>query len=496
MTNIPIVNINTKIFLTSLCVILIACNPTPTEESIRRDIKSFMDKENVPSISIAVVKGNKIAWEASFGYSDVEKQIKATPNTMYNLASISKIYTSSCVMSLVEKDLIGLDEPIQGYLNDVQIKAFNTYVSGVTARRILQHTSGLPMYWETLTERDKQFMRPTNETYNRYSILAFEPGERFIYSNLGIGLLHYSIEQILDQAYPDFMEQEVFQPLALYETKVITKELELPNIARQYDASGNLFSDEKPIAPTVYSSTSDMARFAMFHLKKPSSESKPIFSDSLVDVMQNEIEPLSNYGLCWSVDSFMGWKSLEFSGASGVHLKLIPDIDVAVIVLSNRMLAYVNPITDKICEMMIKKDTNRNEHEYFPPPQRKYPANLTNDSLIGLWDGYILSDNDTMSIQMLFEKDKSGKMRQFIDSEWDSWVETMPASKGSFANGLYSAYFPIEIIHQDTKRRSHWTWVNITSQGEKLKGYAIAHAGGGPYFGLPFYIELSRNVGN
>ena len=96
-------------------ILLTKCGLTPTKQSIERDIQRFMRKEHVPSVSIAVATEGKIVWEQSYGFSDRETQIKATPNTLYNLASISKVYTSTAIMALVEQGLIELDAPVDQY---------------------------------------------------------------------------------------------------------------------------------------------------------------------------------------------------------------------------------------------------------------------------------------------------------------------------------------------------------------------------------------------
>ena len=69
------------------------------------------------------------------------------------------------------------------------------------------------MFWENFMGEDKQYIRTQKETLDRFAILAIEPGERFLYSNLGIGLLHYTIEQVARKPYDTYMHDEVFVPL-------------------------------------------------------------------------------------------------------------------------------------------------------------------------------------------------------------------------------------------------------------------------------------------
>src|SRR5438477_10796643 len=85
-----------------------AQQPRTTDQwtSVRDTIRSVMMKANVPSVSVAVARHGKILWEEAFGWADRERMIRATPNTMYSLASISKPFTATALMTLVERGTV------------------------------------------------------------------------------------------------------------------------------------------------------------------------------------------------------------------------------------------------------------------------------------------------------------------------------------------------------------------------------------------------------
>ena len=88
----------------------------------------------MPSVSVAVAQHGEIVWEESFGWANPEKQVKATAHTTYEIASTAKVYTTTAIMVLKER-------------GGITIRSYGLDASGVTLRRIVQHTSGLPMYW-------------------------------------------------------------------------------------------------------------------------------------------------------------------------------------------------------------------------------------------------------------------------------------------------------------------------------------------------------------
>ena len=90
----------------------------------RANIEGYVQEANIPSISVAVAQNGEILWEESFGWANVEKQIKATPHTMYHLGSLGKVYTATGIMILKERGLIDLDKPANQYLGEAKIEAY------------------------------------------------------------------------------------------------------------------------------------------------------------------------------------------------------------------------------------------------------------------------------------------------------------------------------------------------------------------------------------
>ena len=144
--------------------------------AVRAYINKTITEKQLPSVSVAVAKDGKIIWEEAFGWADREKMIPATPGTVYALASLTKPYTSTGVMELVEQRKIDLDRPINEYLGSAPLTAIVGDASGATVRRVLCHTSGLPIHSVNLLGNGDQ-VPPKADTIRRYGTLVNPPGQ-------------------------------------------------------------------------------------------------------------------------------------------------------------------------------------------------------------------------------------------------------------------------------------------------------------------------------
>jgi CubicO group peptidase (beta-lactamase class C family) len=487
-------NILLKLLAVTLLTTFSQCRPQRGNEDrfsdLRSKIPDFLEDENVPSVSVAVAQDGKIIWEESFGWANREKQIKATPNTMYELASIAKVFTATGLMVLKEKGLVDLDAPVETYLGGTKIRAYDRDASGVTLRRLVHHTSGLPMYWGAPSNVGTNHPYSRKEMFDRYAVLAFRPGERELYSNLGNAMVASVIEKVSKQRYATFLKENVFLPLGMTRTMQTDTPETTDECARQYLRSGEPWVYDEG----TYASAHDLLRFGMFHLKNHLPDQKAIISDSTIDLMQTSVDPFSDFRLPWLVWEYEGFRALVFTGASGTIIALIPEANLAVVVLANRLQADTPRICKWICkEMLDDFDESRRIKTHVQTHRTIRPGPLSRNALAGVWKGTIKTSERVLPVEMSFDRTGSPKMRSLdADGKWGGWVETMPSLKGSYSDGVFSAYFPIRIPIAETKSHDHWTWVYVGLNGDTLSGYAVAHAAGGPHFGLPYYIKLER----
>ena len=153
--------------LIGVVVMLAAAAPTRAQDrfdEVRDYVRGEMAAEQIPSVSIAVAQHGRILWEESFGWADKEARIRATPDTIYSVASISKPFTATALMTLVRAGRIDLDRPANDYLGQARLAARAGDARDATVRRLATHTAGLSRYWNFYVEGESATRPPMEET--------------------------------------------------------------------------------------------------------------------------------------------------------------------------------------------------------------------------------------------------------------------------------------------------------------------------------------------
>ena len=469
------------------------------------NIEQYVQEANIPSISVAVAQNGKIIWEESFGLSNVEEKIKATPHTMYHLGSLGKVYTATAIMLLKERGFIDLDKPANEYLGKVKIEAYEGDANDATIRRILNHTSGLPWMWTHLYENEIDRRPSWDEVIGYYGKIVSPPRDRFIYSNLGFGILGNIIERISGKSYDEFMKSEVFSPLGLTRTMVDTGPSSEEDIAQKYTHQGRVpyFDMICKGGGTVFASAHDLVGFGMFHLKNHLVNQKPVLSDISIDQMQSAIEscsPQSSYRIGWHISRRFGYHIVEHGGhvlGAKAELRLIPSKNIAVAVLSNGDEADTSKINDWIFSELLTRYKflsglrnlfsvrGRIGHKTFSPPS----------SLIGTWSGEIVTYEKRHPVQITIEANGNAQMKYVEkDNPDNTGVAPLKGTSPAFNNSIFTASFPIEIPTSFTQRYPHTAYIDTKLRGTILSGYISAQAWEPqmPHFNVPSYIRLEK----
>jgi len=184
-------------------------------------------------LSIAIARGDSIILSKGYGKADLEHDVPATEATLFRIASVTKQYTASAIMKLVEQKKVSLDDDITKYVE------FDTKGKKVTVRHLLNHTSGIKSY----TDIDGFFdnggglkdLTPTQIVdLVREFPFDFEPGEKQQYNNTGYIMLGMIIEKITGKTYAQHMQDEFFTPLKLTHTRYDVGSEIIPHRARGY----------------------------------------------------------------------------------------------------------------------------------------------------------------------------------------------------------------------------------------------------------------------
>jgi D-alanyl-D-alanine carboxypeptidase len=197
-------------------------------------VRARMAEHHIPGLSLAVLsKGEPIILQG-YGFANLEHSVAATADTLYQIASVSKQFTATAIMLLVEEGKLTLDDPITDYFPDAP-----AIWQPITVRHLLTHTSGLVRdgladYWTTPAAMHLDY-----EYAQMYAIIAgreldFATGEKSSYSNSGYFLLGLIIEQITGQPLNEILRTRIFAPLGMSATRINNPQALLPHRAGGY----------------------------------------------------------------------------------------------------------------------------------------------------------------------------------------------------------------------------------------------------------------------
>jgi CubicO group peptidase (beta-lactamase class C family) len=311
-------------------------------DSIDDYIKTEMQRRHIPGVALAVARNGKIVKERGYGLANVEHDVPVTENTVFELASVTKQFTATAIMLLVEEGKARLDDTITSYLPP----APEPWKS-ITVRQLLTHTAGFPGLeagfqalgaggWRLRYTTAQMFDAATKDP------LSFAPGERWQYSDVGYFLLGMIIERASGQRYRDFVTERFFKPLGMTSTSVLDHSRIVKHRAAGYTLRGGelvnirrVVDVELPSHYGVFSTVKDLvtwdAALTAGKVVKPAT-----LAQMWTPVRLNSGASYP-YGFGWVVDQRRGHRWIYHTGITGTELSRFrdEDDDLTVVVLTN-----------------------------------------------------------------------------------------------------------------------------------------------------------------
>lgn len=258
-------------------------------------LESQMAYRSLPGMSVGIVYDQDLIWSKGFGFADLEKKIPATPNTIYRIASISKLFTSTAIMQLRDDGRLQLDDPVEKHLSWFKIK--NLYPNGptITIRHLLTHTSGLPR--ESPFPYFTDFKFPTREQImlalpNQQTVYPAET--KWKYSNLALTLAGEIVAEVSGEPYPIYIHKHILDPLHMESSSVILPPAHKARLAVGYgrrmpDGSREIrpYTDIQGLAPAgaLSSTVEDLAHFAALQFRDGPASGKQILKGNTLHEM-------------------------------------------------------------------------------------------------------------------------------------------------------------------------------------------------------------------
>ncbi|NLD71089.1 MAG: beta-lactamase family protein [Chloroflexi bacterium] len=451
---------------------------------IRSLAEGLLLESGVASMALAVAQGGEIVWEDAVGWADRERRIPATPHTMYSLASISKPITATALMTLAEQGKVDLDAPIDDYLGDARVTAHVGEARDATLRRVASHSAGLPTHCQFFYADEPRQRPPMGETILRYAHLVYPPGDEYVYSNLGYGLLEHVIERVSGLDLADYLRREVFLPLGMLRASLDVGPGLEAYAARRYTASGlplPAYTFDHPGASAVYCSAHDLLRFGLFHLKACLPDQRAILSDASIDAMQQPVIATgehSGYGLGWGIHTDdRGFCAVSHGGGMGgvrTHLRLLPAEGIAVVALTNGEASIHERVVAEILGLLLPEYARRHAEREAQPKETPGDSSAFDppEELVGQWEGYVHTYAGDLPLALDVRRDGNIHVRLGDD------LETL-LNEPDYEEGVLHGRMMGDLGTEDARGLGHLSF-HLRMRAGRLEGSVTASRPPGP----------------
>lgn len=370
------------------------------EAKLEKIASDMIDNYGVTSLQYAIIDNGKIINSGNEGIfaKDINRAI--TPDTMYGIASLSKMYVSASVMMLQDKGKLDIDKPVTEYIPE--FKMADQRYKKITPRMLMNHSSGLygSHYYNASLFNDNDFTVQKTLLKNLQSEkLNSNPGEFSVYCNDGFQLLEILVERVSGMGYTDFIKKYISDPLKLEHTKTPLDKFSRDNLAKIYDDATGYELPNLSInllgTGGLYSTAEEICKFSQVLM----GEKEEILSKTSALKMQNEeykngiwvsdSQNILGYGLGWDSTNLWpfseyGIKAVAKGGDGSYHSSLIslPEYNISMAVVSSGGSSLYNQtfsasvLLELLKEKGIIKEIKPNKIS-LPPTSAPMPKEIT-----------------------------------------------------------------------------------------------------------------------
>jgi CubicO group peptidase (beta-lactamase class C family) len=319
----------------------------PTLESALEDA---IATHRVPGAVVGVLRGDERIVVAT-GTANVATGIETTPDTLFQVGSISKIYTATLVMQLVHAGLVELDEPVRGALQEFRVSDDSATLT-ITPRHLLSHTSGIEGDHFLDCGRNPDALWRYVSTLEDVGQIH-PPDDLYSYCNAGFGVLGRLVEVATGDHFTRALQRRLLKPLDLRRTVTLAEQAIVHRVAAgHHHRDGEVFVNPWTLARFnvpiggVIADASDVLDLACAHLRggKTADGKQLVPARAIVEMREGQVEvpgTEDERGLGWAVTRWSGEEVLAHDGdtvGQKAFLRVVPGADAAVVVLTNSPL--------------------------------------------------------------------------------------------------------------------------------------------------------------
>jgi CubicO group peptidase (beta-lactamase class C family) len=331
-----------KSLLSSFCLLLLLAAPclAQSDPSTKIDvfIKREMQRQQIPGVTVAVVRAGKIAFLKTYGFSNLEHQVPVKPETIFQSGSIGKQFTATAIMILANEGKLTLEDKVSKFFPDAPASW-----SQITIRHLLTHTAGLTDY-----PADFDLRRDHTEaelwTMIKSIPLAYQPGSKWDYSNLGYVTLGILIHNLTGKSYGDFVSERIFKPLGMETARIISESDIIPNRAAGYRLVDGRLQNQEWVSPSTNTTADGSFYFTILDLAKWDAGlyTNRALAEAQLALMWTPVKlndgRTKAYGFGWHTDVMHGHRVVFHGGAwQGFKSGIVrfPDEKTTIIFFAN-----------------------------------------------------------------------------------------------------------------------------------------------------------------
>jgi CubicO group peptidase (beta-lactamase class C family) len=352
-----------RVFACALTLVCIVTAPapaqSPADRALAADVDSFVQRlmtiSGTPGLGVAVVQGNRPILVKGYGYSDVERRIPVTENTVFYVASMTKAFTALTVALMAERRQIELDAPVSRYLRDAQW-APGISPDSITIRQLLTHTHGIsgdgPVVWRTAWtgEHTNAELKALLRHHGPGSV----PRGTYRYTNLGYNIAGLIIDDLTRGRWQDALATNVMTPLGMSSTTPFVSRFDSTRLAMPYALEQRLrygkLDANMQAAGGLVSSAADMAKWLEVQINGGRLGGRQVFPASVIAETQRQQVvargssgefPLVGYTLGWMVGVVGGDTVLMHGGGFSTFRAFIvfdPRRQIGIALLTNESI--------------------------------------------------------------------------------------------------------------------------------------------------------------
>ena len=323
-------------------------------------IRAEMKERRIPGVALTIIQDGHRIKTAPYGLANIELNAPVTPETVFEIGSITKQFTAAGILMLEQEGKLSVDDKISAHLKNTP-----DIWANVTIRHLLTHTSGIKSYTGLngfeLTKHltQEQFIQEI-----RKQPMEFQPGESFKYCNTGFNLLGFIIENTSGEKYWEFIGKRIFHPLEMNATTDRRPGNIITNRADGYEQTNHLWINRDYDLTDVFSAGAIASTVGDLSSWNAALDSEKLLSAAIKNKMWTP-NKLNNgketkYGFGWFFDVVEGHKNIGHGGSTSgfsASIQRFPDDKLAVIILTNTDEQIATTLAKKIATFYFRKQS-------------------------------------------------------------------------------------------------------------------------------------------